>query len=70
MHNVAVQPDPRPIAECPKCKNRDGIRDGGPSLAGHRAYDVMTDSFGLLRCPKCQFRAGWAEFHKQPSKGR
>jgi predicted nucleic-acid-binding Zn-ribbon protein len=68
MHNVAVQPDPRPIAECPKCKNREGIRDGGPSLSGHRAYDIYSDTYGLLRCPRCRFKGLYADFH-QPKQG-
>jgi predicted nucleic-acid-binding Zn-ribbon protein len=55
-------------AECPKCRNRDGIKDGGPALRGHRAYDVRTDTFGLCRCPKCGLKAHWSEFHKPKPK--
>ena len=29
-----------------------------------RAYDILHDSFGVLRCPNCGFRGGAAEFRK------
>jgi hypothetical protein len=65
---IAVQQTSNTPAECPKCKNRDGIRDGGPSLSGHRAYDIYSDTFGLLRCPRCRFKGLYADFH-QPKQG-
>jgi predicted nucleic-acid-binding Zn-ribbon protein len=64
MITVSVQPAPEK-AECPQCRNRENIRDG--TLTPHsskRAYDVLTDSFGLCHCPKCGHRAGWSEFHR------
>jgi predicted nucleic-acid-binding Zn-ribbon protein len=59
-----VQPDAPRDARCPKCANTHGIKDGGPSRSARRAYDILHDSFGLLRCPACGFKAGAAEFKK------
>jgi DNA-directed RNA polymerase subunit RPC12/RpoP len=63
--NTVRQPDPTEKKRCPKCFNTQEIRDGGPSLRGFRAYDLMTDTWGVLRCPACGFRGGAAEFRKQ-----
>ena len=66
MLTVAVQPIVEiDRLECPKCKNREGIKDGGISLNRHRAYDILSDSFGLHRCPKCRHRGHRSEFTKQ-----
>lgn len=65
MTTVETQTDRATRAECPKCRNRDGIKDGGLSMRGRRAYDVMHDTYGLIRCPKCGHAASYAAFHKQ-----
>jgi predicted nucleic-acid-binding Zn-ribbon protein len=64
---VAIyQPDRPDVAECPRCQNREGIKDGAHTLRRFRKYDILTDSFGLHRCPRCGFRAGRAEFYRTP----
>jgi predicted nucleic-acid-binding Zn-ribbon protein len=64
MIAVQTQPGaPGAPAECPKCRNRDGIRDGFAGLKRFRSYDVATDSWGVLKCPRCHYKAQWAEFH-------
>lgn len=69
MISVRLQPiTETERAECPKCRNRDGIRDGGLSLNRFRAYDIMTDSFGLFRCPKCHFKGHRSQFFKPVPK--
>jgi predicted nucleic-acid-binding Zn-ribbon protein len=65
MSLVIRQPDaPRDGAKCPRCANTQGIKDGGPGLRRRRAYDVLHDTFGLLRCPHCGYKAYAAEFRK------
>jgi predicted nucleic-acid-binding Zn-ribbon protein len=64
LTTVQLQPDPPERAECPQCRNRDGIRDGGLSLRRHRAYDILSDSYGLHRCPRCGHRGHRSEFFK------
>jgi hypothetical protein len=66
MISVAFQPIELERLECPKCKNREGIKDGSLTLRRYRAYDIMHDCFGLHRCPKCSFKAGRAQFTKAP----
>lgn len=66
--NIAVQCTSNTPAECPKCRNREGIRDGGPGLRGHRSYDIWTDTYGLLICPRCHYRAHYSEFHSPRAK--
>ncbi len=62
-----VQPlDLEREAKCPKCANTHGIRDGGPSLRGRRFYDIQYDTWGVMRCPACGYRAGSAAFRKPP----
>lgn len=70
MQTIAVQAPAKEVAECPNCRNREGIRDGSLS-ARHRklAYDIWTDSHGLLRCPRCAHRAPWADFHRPQGSG-
>lgn len=64
---IATQALPeRTTPQCPRCGNKDGIHTGGglPGRHGHRAYDIYSDTFGMLRCPHCGLRSHYAEFHK------
>lgn len=63
MVSLVRQDDISTVAECPKCRNRDGIKDGGPGLQGFRAYDVRSDTYGQCRCPRCGYKAKWIDFH-------
>lgn len=55
-------------ARCPVCANTHGIRDGGPAPSGTQKYDVLHDTFGLLRCPHCGHRAGAAQFRLEQQR--
>jgi len=63
MLTVSLDP-PRETAECPNCRNREGLRDGASTPGRRRKYDVLTDTFGLVRCPRCGRNAGWSDFHR------
>jgi predicted nucleic-acid-binding Zn-ribbon protein len=64
MNAVRASTELSKSPKCPKCANTQGIKDGGPTLNGHREYDILSDTFGVCRCPHCGYRAHYAEFHK------